>query len=688
MLEVLPPLRPDVVPRTRLVRRLVEARDVPIALVVAPAGFGKSTLLAEWAAEDERSFGWMSLASRPARDAVRAVLRMIDTRAERPRVLVVDDAQLAEPDAIRRLLDAAAGLPRGAMLALSSRRYPDGPIGRLRAQRLMVELAARELAMTRLEAERLLGAPGAGLDGAVIDRLYRSTEGWPAALHLAAVSLAEQRADGAVEGFSGADRLVAEFLRDELLAQLTAPQRRFLRRTSILPRLTAPLCDAVLQSRGAANMLDELVRSGVPLTPLDRCDMAFRCHPLLSAMLRGELARLEPQLEGELHRRAAAWHSGRAEPAEALEHAVAGRDRAAIARLLWWLAPGFLAHGREGLLAQRLGVYSAREVHADAALSLMTAAQHLAEGSRGQAELALEAAERVLAGRPGDESPAAAVLRACIARGGVRQMAADAARARSLATVDGGWHAVGLLLEGVALHLAGDRHAASRLLAEALCRAGELPALTATCHAQLALLAAEAEDSAEAAWHAREAHSACVTGGAPRPVYALALAVDAVVAADRGEVAQARHDAADARRLLAAGLDFPPWVLAEAHVWLARAEIRLSDGPAARMLLARAARLAAQVPDATVLAGWVHDGWALADAFAASATGDGPTLTNAELRVLRFLPSHMSFRQIGEQLHLSTNTVKTQALSVYRKLDVSCRSDAVARGRVAGLIDG
>ena len=87
-----------------------------------------------------------------------------------------------------------------------------------------------------------------------------------------------------------------------------------------------------------------------------------------------------------------------------------------------------------------------------------------------------------------------------------------------------------------------------------------------------------------------------------------------------------------------------------------------------------------------VLADWIHDGWARADAFAESATGDGPTLTNAELRILRLLPSHMSFREIGERLHVSTNTVKTQALAVYRKLDVSCRSDAVQRGHDAGLI--
>jgi LuxR family maltose regulon positive regulatory protein len=128
-------------------------------------------------------------------------------------------------------------------------------------------------------------------------------------------------------------------------------------------------------------------------------------------------------------------------------------------------------------------------------------------------------------------------------------------------------------------------------------------------------------------------------------------------------------------------------LVAEAHVWLARVEIRLSDGPTARSLLARAARLQSRVADAPVLAEWIHDGWARADAFAANATGDGPTLTNAELRVLRLLPSHLTFREIGERLHVSTNTVKTQALAVYRKLDVSSRSGAVSRARSIGLID-
>ena len=121
--------------------------------------------------------------------------------------------------------------------------------------------------------------------------------------------------------------------------------------------------------------------------------------------------------------------------------------------------------------------------------------------------------------------------------------------------------------------------------------------------------------------------------------------------------------------------------------WRAPSSGSATARPPARCCTAPRA-LAYQLDDAPELARWVHEGWELADAFAESATGDGPTLTNAELRVLRQLASHMTFREIGERLHVSTNTVKTQALAVYRKLDVSSRSDAVTRGRAAGLIDG
>ena len=244
------------------------------------------------------------------------------------------------------------------------------------------------------------------------------------------------------------------------------------------------------------------------------------------------------------------------------------------------------------------------------------------------------------------------------------------------------------MLSGVARQLAGDRAAAIAQLEEAVTGAeGGTPVAAALAHAQLVLAAADAGAWSDAEQHACDAQSALAVVPGARPVRALSLTGYAVIAAQRGDSAQARHDSADARRLLAALPDAPPWLAAEAHAWLARAEIRLSDGPAARTLLQRAARLADQVTDAPELARWIHEGWSRADAFAESATGDGPTLTNAELRVLRQLPSHMSFREIGGRLHVSTNTVKTQAVSVYRKLDVSSRSEAVTRGREAGLID-
>jgi LuxR family maltose regulon positive regulatory protein len=167
----------------------------------------------------------------------------------------------------------------------------------------------------------------------------------------------------------------------------------------------------------------------------------------------------------------------------------------------------------------------------------------------------------------------------------------------------------------------------------------------------------------------------------PRAARLLALTAQAVVTAHGPEPGDARAVAAAARELLLPEAAVPPWLAVEARVWLARTALRLTDGETARALLAAAARIDA---DAPVLRAWLDDAWGRSDAFAA---GRSP-LTNAELRLIRLLPSHLTFGEIGARLHISRNTVKSQALSAYRKLDVSCRSDAVSRARAAGLIDG
>jgi LuxR family maltose regulon positive regulatory protein len=671
-----PPFRAGMVPRPRLVRRLMGCRDTPIAAIVAPAGYGKSTLLAEWAMRDDRSFAWVSLDDQ-APDGVDEALRLAESR---PQVTVVDDVHLAAPAALRRLVDAAQHLEPGAMVVLAARRPLSARTGRLRAHRLLLEITAADLALTRLEAAMLLDAAGLELNAKQVDELVARTEGWPAALYLATLSLAgADDADAAIAAFNGADRLVAEYVRGELLDGLTEPRRAFLRRTSVLPRLSGPLCDAVLGAEGSTAVLEGLQRGGLPLAPLDRSDTTFRHHPLVADVLRADLLRLEPDLEPELHRRAADWHLLHGRPEHAIPHAVAGHDSERAGRLLWAVAPRHIAEGRGTRLAEWLEGFTDTQRRAHPEIALATAAFHVSEGRGDHAERALPA---------GDEA-AVAMLRACIARHGARQMGADAEQACARAPADSAAQALGSLLRGVAHQLGGESEPARALLEDGVRRAvGDVPVVAGLCHVQLALLAADEDDWDGAAHHAGEAYAMLQAAPTPPAARVLVAAVYAAVAAQRGDIAQARHDAADARRLLPAIDGFAPWLVAEVHAWLARAEIRLSDGPAARMLLARAARAQAQMADAPVLGRWVHDGWERADAFAETATGDGPTLTTAELRVLRLLPSHMSFREIGERLQVSPNTVKTQARSVYRKLNVSRRSGAVSRGRSAGLIDG
>jgi LuxR family transcriptional regulator, maltose regulon positive regulatory protein len=698
------------VARPRLIRRLSEARDTPIALLTAPAGYGKTTLLAEWAERDERPFAWV----RPGRgpDALVAgvaeALRdagLVEAPAARfdhpepgdqdgrlaalleeaagagPFVVVVDDGAL-DQDRARAVADVAYRLREGVTIALAARRQPELPVGRLHAHRLAVELGPRELAMTRMEVAMLLDATGVRLGAAQVDELLARTRGWPVALSLAALTLGAD--DGAaVASFSGTDRLFADYVRSDILGELGAACVAFLRRTSVLDRLTAPLCDAVLEATGSAAMLDELERRNLPVTT-DEPVFGVRLHPLLTEMLRAELARREPELEPVLRGRAADWLSEHGQTREALAQAIGCRDPLRSGRLLWSLAPGCAARGELGSLGRWIARFDDRVLSAQPELALTAGFADLADGRRDRAERWADAAAR--ADAPPAVASAARMMRACIAREGMRAMAADAREA--CVRLPDAARSLGHFLDGVAHELMGDRDTAAVLLDEAARRAGgEAPLVNAHAHAQLALLAVDGADWELAAAEVAAARAALSAVAPEAPLRALVLAVGAAVDAQGGEVGRARADAHAARRLLTALAGFTPWYLVEARIWLARAEIRMSDAAAARGLLAAAARTLAAIPDAPVLRTWLHDAWERADAFAAGAVGDGPALTKAELRVLRFLPSHLSFKEIGARLHVSTNTVKTQALAVYRKLDVSCRSDAVARGRAIGLLD-
>jgi LuxR family maltose regulon positive regulatory protein len=721
-----PPFRPGLVARDRLVARLQGAGDLPLALVVAPAGYGKTTVLAEWAEQDARPFAGIpleredddpvrllaaiafaldeiepvgralcaALAARPASGAGLLAQRLARSVAgrQRPFVLVLDDAHLVRSAAAFGALETLVDhLPPGSQVALASRTEPgDLPVGRLRAHRRLVELRARDLAMTRTEAAALLR--GLGLE-ADVDLLVERTEGWPAGLYLAALSLREQPdKNRALARFAGDDRLVADYLRDELLGGLSHERMSFLTRTSVLDDLSGPLCDAVLARPGSGGTLRELARSNVMLVPLDHADARYRYHGLFAEMLQAELRRIEPEHESEVHRRASAWHAASGDVERAIHHAIAAGDVGTAGELLWSVAAEYVLDGRHAPIRRWLDRFTPEQVARHVPLALAAATSELATGDRDLIEHWSAAAERALGpGVRGEAAEVAAIvllMRAVVARDGVGPMGRDAAAA-SARLADAPWQALARLLQGVAGHLTGDRAAAREHLEEGARRAAvAAPAVQVLCLAQQAALALDEDDGDAAemcAARARRQVERVGLGG--YPTSALVFAVSALDRARRGRVDEAQRDLRDGLRRLTALGEFTPWYEAEARVLLARAALRLGDVVRARTLLAEASRIARRAPDATVLSEWLRESWESADSFSAGRILGPSSLTTAELRVLRLLPTHLSFREIAGKLHVSANTIKTQAHAVYRKLDASSRTEAVHNARHVGLLD-
>ena len=477
-------------------------------------------------------------------------------------------------------------------------------------------------------------------------------------------------------------------------ADLAADDLSLLERTAPLERLSGRLCDAVLDRRGTGRTLRRLARSGLPVTALDRSEEQFRVHPLVSGALRARLRRGDPLLELEVHRRASVWHEEQGDLAAALDHAITAGDADRAASLLWRAVPTFAGQSPTRSVERWLDRLDEEQIASRPILALAAATTRVARGDRDVAERWLAAAQRALDAAPGAAPPqvvgAILAVRAAIGRQGIAQTARDAARARSMAAPDSVWFAVSCFLEGAALHLLGDLDAAAGRLDEgARCAGPAAPSLRVLCLAQSSVLAFERGDRDTGIDLAARARDEVARSGlADEPGSALAFAVSAFADAHDGPVDDARVAADEARRLLDAAGDGSPWFDAEVRVVLARAELRLSDAAAARVLLVEASRALRTVPETTAVHAWIDDTWERADTFAAGAVGGPSTLTTAELRVLRFLPSHLSFREIAARLHVSANTVKTQAHAVYRKLYASSRSEAVARAREVGLVDG
>jgi LuxR family transcriptional regulator, maltose regulon positive regulatory protein len=583
---------------------------------------------------------------------------------------------------------------------VATRSDPPLPLARMRVRGQLLEVRAEELSFSVEEAAALLNdVLGLELRPEDVAMLQQRTEGWVAALYLAALSLrGRPDAHRFVAAFAGDDHHIVDYLGGEVLAGQPAPVREFLLRTSVLDRFCAPLCEAVTGRAGAAAMLEEIERANLFLIALDSRRRWYRYHHLFGELLRHQLERSRPELVAGLHRRAAAWHRRAGSVPEAIHHATCAGDVTDAVQLIagHWL--GYFNRGELATVAGWLDALPAAVVAEDPRLCVARVWLALDQGRLDEADHWLAEAERCLSeGRPGSREgglPSGIALLRALHRyktGDVGQAVIAARRAVELEREGTPfWRTVASCVIGVALYWRGATAEAEAALVMALELAEGDDNRLATTYAlgYLAALAAGRED-AEATDRLLERARAVSEDEPGVGEHFVAMMVELVHAGRlqrQGRPDEAMDRAARGVELARRGAGLVE--LGYATRELAELRHQAGDADEARRLLGESRQLVGRCADPGILAGLV----------AASARRIGPPahrrtaalpgqdLTERELAVLRLLPSAMSQREIGAALFLSQNTVKTHTRGIYRKLAATTRREAVAAARAAGLL--
>jgi LuxR family transcriptional regulator, maltose regulon positive regulatory protein len=705
-----------------------------LGLVDAPAGFGKTTLVAQWRARtaEDRRFAWVSLDrgdDDPARlwwYVVSALQRacpeigsediLRDLRAQTPDVaetvlpalanelaaltlpvvLVLDDYHVIKE---RRCHDQIAfllfHLPPAARLVLITRADPPLRLARLRAAGEMVEIRARELRFAPAEAAALVQAVSdIRLSEPDLADLMERTEGWPAGLYMAALSLRGHPSPHAfVRQFSGDNRFIVDFLAEEVLSRQPVEIRQFLARTSVLARFSAPLCDAVTGSADAAELIEVLERQNLFLVPLDDNRQWYRYHHLFAQLLRSQLARTEPGIVPELHKRASAWYrlSGSAE--EAVSHSLAAGDVAGavdVITLHWheYVGAGRAATVRgwmRSLGEDRIAAYPV-VAHCAAWAAALTGDQvsvrrWLPVIEKGEHEGPLPDGMRSL-------KSSAALLRSAFGFEGLRAMRESAAAAADLESdPTSPWYALARGALGFSLYLSGEPRAATGPLEAAVQSEPSNPLIRMDALSALALADVELGRLATAQELASAARDIAVGGDLSKaPQGALAFIATGAVYAARGQLDEARSELEHAYQSRRRVFGISPWPTLVAGLLLARVLLDLGDRGGAAELADDARGVLATLPDGAEA---LRARLAELDRRIAGgprAVQIAEPLTEREVAVLRLLGGTLSLREIGQQLFVSSNTIKTHAQRIYRKLGVTTRRDAVEQGKQAGIL--
>ena len=721
-----PVARPGIVARTALLQRLATAQ-APVITVTAPPGYGKTTLMAQWADRLGPRVAWLScddadndpvvllsalaialdrigpvdpaifqaLASSGA--GVTMVPRFVSAVASmRPPVTVLLDQveAITNRQCLNAIAEFALRLPPGWQLALASRTAVSLPTARLRAQGGLLEITADDLAMGPQEASQLLKGARAEADEARLADLLQRTEGWPAGLYIAALAMKSgNRPSAAGFTLTGDDIFMADYLRSELLDQISGAEVSFLTRTSILDRMCGPLCDAIVGEPGSGAVLEQLEARNLLVVPLDRRREWYRYHHLLRELLRAELQRREPELVQDLHFRAAMWFEANAMPEAAIDHARAAGDYDRVARLILELQQPVWAVGRAETVRRWMeGIrdvtaaehYGAIAVHGSLIFALL--------GQPSEAERWAAAAERASpAGILPDGSTMGgtlAYLRATLCRDGTAEMRRDARIARDGLSPASPYQATMLYAEGLSYLLDGDPAQADPILARALEVSAHIgaPPLTALILVQQCNLAAQRKSWAEVTSLAERA--VAILQAVNLDDYwtsALVYAWAARAALHQGDSSQGRQYLGRAARLRPLLTYMLPVVSVQALLEMACCYIKLADRAGAAAVLTQAHGILQQRPDLGTLPAQADRLQARLATVEARAAGPS-ALTAAELRLLPLLSTHLPVSEIAAELFLSPHTVKSEMKSIYRKLGATSRTQAVTRSRELGLL--
>ena len=729
--------------RQRLLDRLATSSAAKLVLVVAPAGWGKTSLLRDWclaadgtcrawltveAAHNDLDRFWsgiieaigtkspecaaaaleaLALAGGRPGSAERAVISQLARMPGRV-TLILDNFQLVtSPDVLECFRFLVKHLPPALGLVVAARSDPALPLAGLRARGEMTEIRAAELSFSDAEAAQLLnGTLGLDIPSAQVHALRQRTEGWPAGLYLAGLALRE-REDGDLAGFAGAfashDRYIADYLAAEVLGQLPLPLRSFLVRTSVLGRLCGSLCDAVTGSADSQGLLEEIERAQLFMVPLDNDRRWYRYHPLFAEALRGELDRSEPGLAALLHRRASAWHRQHGPITEAIGHALAAGDLVDARELIARHWDIIIRQGQARTLQSSLHQLPPEMVAEDVRMCLIGGFAAYYVDCPQQAQPWLAAAEAAARMLPFHHGPACAESGIAILQAACHHTAGDLAAAETAAlraaeleleleTGTAQWRAAALAMLGAALFWRGE-HADAQVLLERIIGSVRSPADIPTrllAQGCMAAIAARRDDHDTASRHAREvtrlAVRHCLTG---HWTTVTADLTSAYLLANRGEQCQAEETALQALSHAERHHARPETVAA--LLCLASIHIRAGRISDARARISQARDLIARCPDPGFLADLLADTEHLIVPPVAALPARGrarrpDVLTAREAEVLQFLTEGCTNLEIATTLNVSVHTIERHLQSAYRKIGVRNRADAAAQiARIGGL---